>query len=195
MNWLAHVFLSQPHIEFRLGNLLADIVRGEERAALSAQFQSGAQQHHAIDAFTDSHPIVRRSRQRVRKEFRRFSGVFVDIFYDHLLAADWPRYSDIPLHEFTRNFYDEVQSSALVLPKRAAGALEHIVRYDLLSSYVDVDGVAQALRGVSLRLQRRWGRDFALQDGVSDLIAHRTAFAEDFAQFFPDLRQHVGSIN
>ena len=28
MNWLAHVFLSEPDVEFRLGNLLADLVYG-----------------------------------------------------------------------------------------------------------------------------------------------------------------------
>ncbi len=194
MNWLAHVFLSEPPIEFRLGNLLADIVRGEERAAMGETFLLGAQRHQAIDAFTDSHPIVRRSRQRVRKEFRRFSGVFVDIFYDHLLAAEWLRYADVPLTDFTRAFYADVQSSPLVLPDRAARSLEYIVRYDLLSSYVDVEGVTQALRGVSTRLQRRWGREFALHEGVSDLIAHRNEFAQDFAQFFPELRRQVASL-
>src|SRR5262249_49426386 len=75
MNWLAHVFLSESTLEFRLGNLLADIVRGAEREAMSVEFQRGARRHQAIDAFTDAHPVVRRSRARIGSGQRRFSGV------------------------------------------------------------------------------------------------------------------------
>lgn len=194
MNWLAHVFLSEPHVEFRLGNLLADIVRGEERAAMSTEFQRGARRHHAIDVFTDAHPIVHRSRHRVRKEYRRFSGVLVDIFYDHLLAADWHQYSRVPLAEFTSAFYADASHRQLELPKAAATSIDRIAHYDLLGSYAEIDGVEQALRGISMRLQRRWGRDFALQAGVADLLEHRDAFAEDFAQFFPELHAHATSV-
>ena len=95
MNWLAHVFLSEPNVEFRLGNLLADLVRGDARAAVSAEFARGAEQHKRIDAYTDAHPIVRRSRARIRTEYRRFSGVLVDVFYDYFLANDWSRYSNV----------------------------------------------------------------------------------------------------
>jgi acyl carrier protein phosphodiesterase len=193
MNWLAHVYLSEPHIDFRLGNLLADIVRGDERASLSEEFQRGARRHHRIDAFTDAHPIVRRSRQRIRPEYRRFSGVFVDIFYDHFLASSWAQYAATDLESFTASFYADAAGSTLVLPPQAATSIERIARYDLLGSYRDIDGVERALRGVSMRLQRRWGRDFQLHAGVADLIEQRAAFAVDFAEFFPELQTHVMS--
>ncbi len=34
MNWLAHLFLSKPKIEDRLGNVLGDLVKGKNRQAL-----------------------------------------------------------------------------------------------------------------------------------------------------------------
>jgi acyl carrier protein phosphodiesterase len=80
VNWLAHVFLSEPDVEFRLGNLLADIVRGEELRRMSPDFQRGVLRHMQIDAFTDAHPLVKRSRSRISPESRRFSGVLVDVF-------------------------------------------------------------------------------------------------------------------
>lgn len=194
MNWLAHVFLSEPQIEFRLGNLLSDIVRGDARAAVSVEFLRGAQRHHAIDRFTDAHPVVRRSRTRIDSVPRRFSGVLVDIFYDHLLSQTWERYSAVPLGAFTQAFYADARASSVVLPRPAQVALDRIVRYDLLGSYTDIEGVTQALRGVSLRLARRWHRDFALEAGVTDLIAHHDAFATDFADFFPELLAHIESL-
>ncbi len=81
LNWLAHVFLSEPDVEFRLGNLLADIVRGEELRRMSAGFQRGVQKHKQIDAFTDSHPLVKRSRSRSERRVpsfqRRARGCFL----------------------------------------------------------------------------------------------------------------------
>jgi len=191
MNWLAHVFLSEPHVEFRLGNLLADLVRGEARAAVSAEFARGAQQHHRIDAYTDGHPIVRRSRHRISAAHRRFSGVLVDVFYDYFLANHWSRYSTVALDDFTSNFYADVKASRIVLPDDAATTINRIAQYDLLGSYREVAGVERSLRRVSMYLSQRWKRDFALEKSVADLREHEAELGADFAEFFPQLEAHV----
>lgn len=187
LNWLAHVFLSEPDVEFRLGNLLADIVRGEELRRMSAGFQRGVQKHKQIDAFTDSHPVVKRSRARVSAELRRYSGVLVDVFYDHLLATSWDRYSPIVLDAFTAKFYADIESSTVELPASARVTIDRIIRHDLLGSYRRIEGVERSLRRLSAYLSSRWSREFALEKGVADLIAQRTGFAADFEEFFPQL--------
>lgn len=192
MNWLAHVFLSEPTLDFRLGNLLADLVRGDERAGMPPEFLRGAAQHKAIDAFTDSHPVVRRSRARIDARYRRFSGVLVDIFYDYCLARHWTTYADEPLATFTARFYAETEASPLPLPAAAHTTLERIVRHDLLGQYARIEGVENSLRRVSLYLTKRWGRDFQLERSAQELLAHEAAFDADFAAFFPELQRHVG---
>ena len=87
VNWLVHVFLSKPDIEFRLGNLLADLVKGRDRAAMPSLFLEGVRQHQRIDAFTDTHPVVRRSRARIGGDYGHARGILVDVFYDHFLRA------------------------------------------------------------------------------------------------------------
>ncbi|MBM0103645.1 DUF479 domain-containing protein [Steroidobacter sp. S1-65] len=188
MNWLAHVFLSEPNVEFRLGNLLADIVRGEELRRMSPGFQRGVQKHKQIDAFTDAHPLVKRSRSRVSPEFRRFSGVLVDVFYDHLLATNWGRYSPIVLDAFTAKFYADIEAHHIALPSSARVTLDRIIRHDLLGSYRRIEGVERSLRRLSAYLSSRWRREFALENGVADLIEHRAGFETDFAEFFPQLQ-------
>ena len=126
MNWLAHVFLSEPDVEFQLGNLLADVVRGPQRDGMSASFVRGAACHKAIDAFTDAHPVVKRSRARIGNEYRRFSGVLVDMFYDYFLARDWERYSSMTLDAYTSAFYASVQAHAIELPPDARTLLERM---------------------------------------------------------------------
>jgi acyl carrier protein phosphodiesterase len=193
LNWLAHVFLSTQSVEFRLGNLLADVVRGTARQAVSREFARGAYCHQAIDAFTDAHPLVRCSRERLGPAQRRFSGVIVDVFYDHFLATEWPRYAARALEDFTSSFYRDVQQCELVLPQRARTLIDNIVRYDLLGSYGRVQGVERSLRRLSIRLQERWQKEFALEASIADLEAQREGFAADFAAFFPALQLHVES--
>jgi acyl carrier protein phosphodiesterase len=193
LNWLAHVFLSEPDVEFRLGNLLADIVRGEELRRTTARFQRGAQKHKQIDAFTDSHPIVKRSRARIGPEFRRFSGVLVDDFYDHLLALHWDEYSPIVLDAFTSKFYADIESSKVELPSSARVTLDRIIRHDLLGSYRRIEGVERSLRRLSAYLSSRWQREFELERGVADLVSQRAGFDADFVEFFPQLRAAVST--
>jgi acyl carrier protein phosphodiesterase len=195
MNWLAHVFLSEPSVEFQLGNLLADVVRGPRRDALSGDFVRGAACHKAIDAFTDSHPVVKRSRARISSEHRRFSGVLVDVFYDYYLARDWQRYSAVALDAYTGAFYASAEPRLIALPPDARTMLERIIRYDLLGSYARVDGVQRALRRISSYLNSRWGKEFTLDRGVGDLLAHEAELAADFHEFFPSLQGHVAGLS
>ena len=191
MNWLAHVFLSERNVEFRLGNLLADLVRGDDRSRMPPEFLRGAACHKAIDAFTDAHPIVRRSRARIDPRHRRFSGVLVDIFYDYCLARHWSDYSAESLPAFTASFYAEAKSHPLSLPEAAETTLARIISHDLLGQYVRIAGVENSLRRMSLYLARRWGREFRLEAGAQDLLAHEAAFDADFAEFFPQLQAHI----
>lgn len=194
MNWLAHVFLSRPDVQFQLGNLLADVVRGPQRDAMSESFVRGAACHKAIDAFTDAHPIVKRSRARVSSDRRRFSGVLVDVFYDYFLARNFALYSATPLNAYTAAFYASVQAQPIALPADAQLMLERIIRYDLLASYARVDGVERALHRISTYLTSRWHKQFALERGVEDLLGHEAALSADFREFFPALQAHVDSL-
>jgi acyl carrier protein phosphodiesterase len=192
MNWLAHLLLSEPEVEFRLGNLLADLVKGKARAALPPGVRRGIACHQAIDAFTDAHPVVSRSKRRIGEEHGRFAGILVDVFYDHFLARDWLRYASMPLDDFTAEVYASFHAYAsATLPAEAISLLPGLSEGDLLGSYRRVAGIEAALRRLSRRLEVRLGRSFALEQAVEELQTHYDAFGRDFAEFFPELHAHV----
>src|SRR6266850_1875154 len=124
MNWLAHLYLSEPNPEFRLGNLLADIAPDRSLASLPAAFQRGIAQHRRIDAFTDSHPVVRRSIQRFAPPFRRFGSIVCDVFYDHFLARDWDSYSSEPLSTFAQSVYGSFDAYRPLISPEAFSRLD-----------------------------------------------------------------------
>ena len=160
---------------------------------MSLEFRRGAACHKAIDAFTDAHPEVHRSRARIDARYRRFSGVLVDIFYDYILARRWDEYCAEPLDAFTSRFYSDVRAERLVLPADAKATLDRIMKHDLLGQYREFAGVEHSLRRVSTYISQRWGRDYALDSSVAELRAHEAGFAEDFTAFFPQLRAHVAT--
>lgn len=195
MNWLAHVFLSEPDVEFRLGNLFADIVRGPDLLAMPHGFRQGAQCHRAIDAFTDRHLVTLASRSRISADYGRFSGILIDLFYDHILARSWETYADMPLSDFTASFYAASTEYADTLPQQARFVFQVMKEEDLLGSYVRIDGIETALRRVSHRLSSRLSRTVALEGAVAELTGNYDAFAQDFAEFFPLLQAHAASFH
>lgn len=191
MNWLAHALLSTPEPEFRLGNLTADLVRGRDRESLGETYLRGIRCHQAIDAFTDSHPLVHRSRARISTTYGHLTGILVDVFYDHFLSLDWERYCPVSLDTFTRELYAQLRACPLELPEEARHAVERAVTLDVLGSYRRLEGITMALHRVSERLTARLGRPFDLTPAVQEMTGNFTGMAEDFSGFFPELQGHI----
>lgn len=185
MNYLAHALLAGASREHRLGGLLGDFVKGPLPAGLPPGVADGVRLHRAIDSFADRHPAFRSSRARVSAERRRYSGIMVDMFYDHFLAAQWGRYHVQPLREFTSSAYALLEQQRPLLPPRLAQLLPIMRREDWLASYADVAAIARALDRMA---ERRLRRPNTLSGSASELIAGYAGFAADFAQFFPDVQ-------
>lgn len=194
MNWLAHVYLSEPDIEFRLGNLLADLVKGKQRLGMSEGFLRGVTRHQKIDAFTDSHIVMDRSRGRIGPDYRRYAGILCDIFMDYFLARDWDQYSPIPLHEFTTQFYAEIRAHPMQLPPEAMFAVERMIESDRLYTYRTIQGIEESLRRVSIRILERIGTDIHLEKAITELEQNEKGFEQDFNEFFPELRAYVAGL-
>jgi acyl carrier protein phosphodiesterase len=188
MNWLAHLYLSEPSSAFRIGNLLPDLVTPAEWRSLPPEFVRGAECHCRIDAFTDDHPIVRQSRGRIKPALRRYSGIVVDVFYDHFLSVSWARYSRTPLADFAAMVYDGFEEHRDVLPSSAIPHLKRIREANLLCCYGNVSDLHEVLRRISGRLSK----SVPLADAVADLEIHYSAFQADFNEFFAALESHVG---
>lgn len=191
MNWLAHLYLSEPQLDMRLGNLLGDAVRGPELEAMSAAFKRGVQCHRIIDAYTDTHEVVRRSRHRLDSTYRRFSGVLVDVFFDHFLARDWEHHAPLSLESFNRGLAREIRAARIRLPSTGAWIVQRMILEERFLGYRSTAGIEQALKRISQRVERRFGRDVALGGAISLLDTCGEALKNDFNEFFPQLQAHV----
>ena len=186
MNFLAHLYLAEGSPEFRVGNLLPDFLRGEE-IPVGAEFRRGMGLHQAVDVFTDAHPIFLVSKRRISPVHRRFSGVLIDVFYDHFLATGWAEYSSVSLQEFNREAYALLVGHAPRLPSPVQLAFSRMIEQDWLASYAQVDGVRLTLG----RIARRLRRPYPLEEAVEELEANYEELQRDFRVFFPELQDFV----
>ncbi|WP_018609282.1 ACP phosphodiesterase [Uliginosibacterium gangwonense] len=189
MNWLAHLYLSEPTVAFRLGNLMPDLLAQPRWQDLPEAVQRGARCHQMIDAYTDAHAVVRRSIARIEPPLRRYGGILVDVFYDHLFLSRWSDYANQPFPAFENEIYHAIDHAEPMIPADAASRLMRMRQHRWLGEYASLEGIEQTLHRIGARLRKPQ----ALGAGVILLEREYAEFAADFAEFFPQLISRVSS--
>lgn len=183
MNFLAHLYLSFEDPEIQIGNFIADQIKGKKTYAFTSGIQKGIQLHRAIDDFTDSHPIYKRSCKRIFKDQGHYSRVVIDIFYDHFLASLWETYSSVPLEEFSQQFYTLIDSRKNELPERTQYLLKYMIPNDWLGMYRSLEGLERIFKG----MHHRSNYNSRMDASVILLKEQYEDFLNDFQLFFPEL--------
>lgn len=191
MNWLAHLFLSQPNGKHRLGNLLGDLVKGK-RKELHPCFSAGIECHLVIDYFTDHHLIFRRSKRRISNEHRRYSSVLIDVFYDHFLARNWGNYSAVSLTTFTEDVYNSFTDYWDVIPAFPRIVIYRMFEQDWLGSYYYLDGIEATLKRIRARLSVKYRDSFLVGAFLEELEVNYAELESDFQEFFPEIIVYLG---
>jgi acyl carrier protein phosphodiesterase len=183
MNLLAHALLAAPDADLMLGGLIGDFVRGRVDPALPSRVRAGIALHRAIDGYTDRHAAVTAARTLFDPPLRRYAGVLLDIWFDHLLARGWPAYSLEPLDVFSERVRGLLDERKDLVPERMKGFVAYLHAHDLPAAYRDVPMIGDVLHGVS----RRFKRANPVASALPALIALDTPLQECFDAFFPQL--------
>ncbi|HLS97517.1 MAG: ACP phosphodiesterase [Porticoccaceae bacterium] len=154
MNYLAHLLLSGPDRDMQVGGLLGDFVKGPLRGELPARVEQGIRLHRHIDTLTDSHPSFMAATRRLPGEWRRYRGILLDIYFDHLLACRWDDYHAASLEEFCGCFYRHLARHREILPPRALHFSRVAPQVAWLESYRAGERLPTMLDNVGRRLSR-----------------------------------------
>ncbi|WP_026998965.1 ACP phosphodiesterase [Eisenibacter elegans] len=189
MNFLAHIFLSGTASEqLLIGNFIGDFVRGKQLQTYSPEVQAGVRLHRAIDSYTDHHPLVKQSAQRLKADYGKYAPVIVDVYYDHFLATHWHQYHpQQSLAQFAQSRYAIFQKHQALLPERVQYLLPYMISQDWLLNYQQLSAIDRAL----CRLAERATFDSGLERAIHNLEAEYSAFEQDFLTFFPDVQCFV----
>lgn len=188
MNLLAHAVLSPDNERVRVGNVLADFIRRPEIETLDPELQQGIEIHQRIDRFTDNHPVVQRSQERL-VGFQRYANPLIDVFYDHFLTMKWPLVS--PIHQFIPDLYRSIRSCHAVLPPDSVRISDNMIDQDWLSGYGSYPGLKTNLGRMEKRIEYVRGRKVDLVSAIQILEVQYKDFEQDFDEFWPQLRAEI----
>lgn len=151
INYLAHSYLSFNEPEILVGNLISDFVKGKKKFEYPPGIQRGITLHRLIDTFTDEHEATKEAKEIFRPHYRLYSGAFVDVVYDHFLAADEKEFTETALFDFAAKVYSTVDNYHPWLPERFALMFPYMKTYNWLYNYRTRTGTEKSLGGVVRR--------------------------------------------
>ncbi|HEY2622837.1 MAG TPA: ACP phosphodiesterase, partial [Dyella sp.] len=145
---------------------------------------AGIRLHRAIDVYTDSHPEVAAARALLPPPYRRYAGILLDMWFDHLLARDFDRWSERGLERYSAGVRDLLRRHEVWLPAGLQRFRLYMEAHALPAGYARPEEMAAALDGISHRLRR------ANPVGEAMPVLNRLAapLHERFEAFFPQLQ-------
>jgi acyl carrier protein phosphodiesterase len=187
MNFLAHIYLSGENDQVKIGNFIGDWIKGNDFNKYPADIKKGILIHRSIDSYTDNHPIVRQSKSRLNDKYHKYSGVIIDIFYDHFLSVNWDTYSSVSISDFTNGLNNCLTAYMEFLPAPIQEFIPRFMKNRWMESYGTPDGIEKVLEGMS----RHTSLPDKTIDAIEILKIYYTEFQNEFNEYFPTLIHHV----
>jgi acyl carrier protein phosphodiesterase len=189
MNYLAHSYLSGDNDFIKIGNFLGDWVKGSDYLKYSEHIRTGIVLHRNIDQFIDRHPIARLSAGRFQSRYSKYSGVIIDILYDHFLAKNWKDFYDISLHDYVNRMHNLMLNNFEILPERLKDYLPGFMNERWIERYATLEGIRDVLETMSKRTSLPKESEFA----ISVIEAFYNDFRHEFFDFFGQIIEFVES--
>lgn len=186
MNYLAHIYLSGTNDLLKIGNFMADSIRGHHYLDYPDELRKGILLHRYIDTFTDAHPIYRKSKHRLHEKYGHYSGVIMDIVYDHYLAKNWASYSDVPLEKYAAIFYKLLLDNYDILTEKTQKIIPYMIARNWLVAYATLEGLETILFQMDYRTKHRAN----MQEAIVEIQLFNKEFEEEFTLFFEELKNH-----
>jgi acyl carrier protein phosphodiesterase len=186
MNFLAHIYLSGDNDMLKIGNFMADSIRGNHYLDYPDDIKKGILLHRYIDTFTDAHPIYRKSKHKLHEKYGHYSGVIMDIVYDHFLAKNWEQFSTTKLEDYADTFYKLLQDNYDILTEKTQNSLPYMMETNWLVCYKSLAGLELILFQMDYRTKNRVNMPAAMED-IKEFYKE---IEQEFFTFFTELEQH-----
>ena len=171
-----------------IGNFIGDAVKGRAYTNLHPVVQKGILLHRAIDDYTDRHPLNAEIRKLLHPVCGKYAGVYLDMFYDHFLAAGWDDFSPhVSLRSFCIRFYVDILLRYKYLPPKIKAFLPSLIVKNRLKSYSEIKKLQEALEIMTTytSLPR------TTTQAIECLIDNYDTMKEAFYTFFPQIIDHT----
>lgn len=187
MNYLSHIYLSGSEDDIKIGNFIADGVKGNSYLKFNEKIQQGILMHRDIDYFIDNHPVSAESKKRIHDIYGKHSGVAIDIFYDHFLAKYWNDFSKESLRSYVYHFYFLVLMNYSILPLRLKHAFPFMVLNNWFRMYSRVEGIENVL----VRMSKFTSLPENTENAINNFKIYYSDYEAEFRAFFKEIQNFI----
>lgn len=187
MNFLAHIYLSGNNKEIKIGNFIADDLKGSSYLKYPEKIALGVKIHRAIDGFADTHHFYSIGKTRLAEKYGHYSGIVLDVFFDHFLALHWEKFSNQNFRAFRRDFYLNLVLNFSILTPKFKYITPFMISKDWLGSYREIDKIESVL----FRLSRRTSLPQESKFARKILVENYEFYQVEFLEFMPEVIQMV----
>lgn len=145
MNFLAHIYLSGNDEQIKIGNFIGDYIKGKAFHIYPDKIKEGILLHRYIDTFTDKNKYTSEAKLLFAPKYRKYSGIIIDIIYDHFLAGNWEQFSSIHLKDYIENFHQLLYKYQEMMPSDVQEMFPRLIRNQRLYSYRKIEGIKDVL--------------------------------------------------
>jgi acyl carrier protein phosphodiesterase len=191
MNFLAHIYLSGDDDLIKIGNFMGDYIKGNAYHMYPDNIQKGIRLHRSIDSFTDRNRTAIKAKELFYVQYHKYAGIVIDILYDHFLASNWNRFSDVPLNDYAQNFYSLMLKYEFMMPTEVQIFIPKLIANDRLYSYRTVEGIGSVLSTMSKYTSLPDYSEFA----ILTLKENYSFLEENFFTFFAEILYYINNTH
>ncbi len=191
MNFLAHIYLSGNNDNVKIGNFIGDYVKGKAFHIYPDEIKKGILLHRFIDSFTDKNTYTLDAKRVFTPKYRKYSGIVIDIVYDHFLAANWDKYSYEPLKEYIHNFHELLLRNNDMLPAEVQEFVPRLIQNERIYSYKNIEGIRSVLSTMAKYTSLPDHADFAIEV----LKDNYEFLKQNFFLFFYDIIYYIKTVH
>ena len=191
MNFLSHIYLSGEEEETKIGNFIGDYVKGRAFHIYPEKIKDGILLHRFIDSFTDKNKHTLEAKALFVPKYRKYSGIVMDIIYDHFLASNWNKYSNIELIDFINNFHGLLVKYNDMLPAEVQIIYPKLIKNNRLYSYKSIEGIRSVLSTMAKYTSLPDHSDFAIET----MNENYDYLTENFFSFFSDIIYYIKTVH
>lgn len=165
------------------GQFIADDIKGSKWQLHEKNVQAGILLHRFIDDYTDTHPLILELKRKLHPEIGKFSGVVLDVLFDHVLSNKWTQYSDVKRESWIQITYEKLQNRHPEMSDKRKFILQKMIEHDWMNMYHSGDGTSRILN----QMARRIPFNNPLENSFEVYRTHEKEIISTFDEFFPKI--------
>jgi acyl carrier protein phosphodiesterase len=181
MNFLTHLYFSNDSTANNIGLVIGNTAKGNYLSKYSIEILKGIEIDMQIRNFEERNPVFQRSLQRIiNTKYSKYASFIINVFYDHLLAKNWGKYSKVSLEEFGEKIYGVILSNQSIYPYKIRKYSQEMISKKWISCISSIEGTHQYLKLLSKTERFTTNLDQAL----FELIENYQQYNKDFEEYF-----------